>query len=282
MTESKTQLATLSENQDEIQAMPPTVDWGVIGNILMKGDIAGLTPQQQVDYLRQLCAALHLNPLLQPFAIVNFKGKTVLYATRNCTDQLSTHHKISRQRLTPQHDTSRGVYIETVTATLPSGRSHTDIGAVPLAANTTGEPAAIAMMKALTKANRRAVIGLCGLGMIDESELETVAVTVRPPAEGGATPEPEPEPVARATDAAKREFLAWIGEWRTRQEVDETALDDRAWAVAVTGGHKLETIADIESLRQRIRNAEFDAFTGELVADKETAPPAQSKEVASA
>ncbi len=61
----------------------------------------------------------------------------------------------------------------TARATLPSGRTDESIGAVPID-TLKGESRANAMMKAETKAKRRVTLSISGLGMLDESELESI------------------------------------------------------------------------------------------------------------
>jgi hypothetical protein len=53
------------------------------------------------------------------------------------------------------------------------GRRDEDVGAVNVA-NLKGEALANALMKATTKAKRRATLSICGLSFLDESEIEAV------------------------------------------------------------------------------------------------------------
>lgn len=57
---------------------------------------------------------------------------------------------------------------------MPHGRQDESIGAVPIAA-LKGEALANAMMKCETKAKRRVTLSICGLGMLDETEVESVS-----------------------------------------------------------------------------------------------------------
>jgi hypothetical protein len=91
-----------------------------------------------------------------------------------------------------------GIYVVTAKATLPDGRSDENIGAVPLE-GLKGEARANAMMKGETKAKRRVTLAICGLGMLDETEVESlppsVAYTVEPPPKiAKATLKPKAEP----------------------------------------------------------------------------------------
>jgi hypothetical protein len=75
--------------------------------------------------------------------------------------------------------------------------------------NLKGEALANAFMKAETKAKRRATLSICGLGILDESELDTMPqatqVTMPQAPETGtsATVVEEPAPVAATLDEAK-------------------------------------------------------------------------------
>ena len=66
-----------------------------------------------------------------------------------------------------------GVYQVTSKASLPDGRCTESIGAVNIA-GLKGEAYANAIMKAETKAKRRATLDLLGLGVLDESETESI------------------------------------------------------------------------------------------------------------
>jgi hypothetical protein len=59
---------------------------------------------------------------------------------------------------------------------LPNGRQDESIGAVNIA-GLKGENRANAMMKAETKAKRRVTLSICGLGLLDETEVETVGAS---------------------------------------------------------------------------------------------------------
>src|SRR5262245_20253745 len=65
------------------------------------------------------------------------------------------------------------IYVVTAQATLPSGRQDESIGAVTIGGKK-GDDKCNALMKAETKAKRRVTLSICGLGMLDETELETI------------------------------------------------------------------------------------------------------------
>jgi len=144
-----------------------------IERVLVEGDLARLTPDQRVTYYNRTCESLRLNPLTRPFAYLSLNGKLILYARKDCTDQLRSIHRISLQIV--DNKLVDGLYIVTCRATMPDGREDQDVGAVPMG-NLQGEARANAVMKAHTKAKRRTTLSIIGLsGLLDETEIDSVA-----------------------------------------------------------------------------------------------------------
>ena len=146
-------------------------DNNIYESLALRGDISALNPQDKAAYLRKLCESLGLNPFTQPFIPLKLNGKEILYASRGATDQLSSINKLNREILKTER--LEDVYIATCKVTGPDGRFEIATGAVTLG-NLKGDALANALMKAETKAKRRATLSFCGLGFMDESELETV------------------------------------------------------------------------------------------------------------
>jgi hypothetical protein len=146
-------------------------DAALLERVLVSGDLTKLTPAQRVQYYRRTCESLGLNPLTKPFDYLVLNNRLVLYAKRDATDQLRKLHKVSVTRIA--RDTQDGIL--TVTATVQNGEGRTDeeVGCVPVA-GLRGVDLANATMKAVTKAKRRATLSICGLGVLDESELDGV------------------------------------------------------------------------------------------------------------
>lgn len=159
--------------------MATVPDADAIERVLINGDLAALTEAQRLSYYRRVCESLGLNPLTQPFDYLRLSGKLVLYATKNCTEQLRKLHLVSITDLRTER--VGDVYISTVHARDKSLRTDCATGVVAVG-NLKGDALANAVMKAETKAKRRVTLSLCGLGMLDESELETVpeAITGAP------------------------------------------------------------------------------------------------------
>ena len=114
-----------------------------------------------------------LDPFTKPFDILRLNGKEVLYCTRSGTQQLNKLHKVSHLITSRDTNQDAGVYIVTSKASLPDGRCTESIGAVNIQ-GLKGEAYANAIMKAETKAKRRATLDLLGLGVLDESEAESI------------------------------------------------------------------------------------------------------------
>ena len=140
-------------------------------SVVIKGDLSTLSPADRSSYYMAVCKSVGLNPLTQPFAYITLNQKLTLYALRNCTDQLRSIHKVSVIEMT---ETERdGVCIVTCKVANADGRTDIAKGAVNLG-GLKGEALANAIMKAETKAKRRATLSICGLGMLDETEVEDI------------------------------------------------------------------------------------------------------------
>ncbi|WP_276135060.1 hypothetical protein [Polluticoccus soli] len=145
-----------------------TTDNKIITSIITNGDISRLTPQQKVEYYKQFCEKLGLDPMLQPFRILRLNGREMLYCDRTGTQQLNKLYKVSHE--IKAREVTGTCYVVTAQASTPDGRTTESIGAVSIG-NMKGENLCNAMMKAETKAKRRATLDLLGLGMLDESEI---------------------------------------------------------------------------------------------------------------
>lgn len=209
---------------DLSQNIPATLDDQALLRLVTDGDCARLSPAQQLAYYRARCQAAGLDERTAPFQLIRLNGKLVLYATKTATDQLAAQHGIVCEVLDQR--TEDGIRVVTVRARAKDGRQTDDLGAVPIA-GLKGEAAANAMMKCLTKAKRRAILSLCGLGMIDETELETVphtAVAQQPSVALQPVQEKAAESVA---DTARRVFSEPLEPPIT--DTDIPPLDPELW-----------------------------------------------------
>lgn len=150
--------------------------------VVIDGDLSKLSPADRVVYYRSVCESLGLNPLTKPFDYLwlragrgdddeGGKKKLVLYARRDCADQLRKINGITVQIVA--REKVEDLYVVTARATDQAGRSDESIGAVSIK-GLSGEWLANAVMKAETKAKRRVTLSLNGLGWLDESEASAV------------------------------------------------------------------------------------------------------------
>ena len=159
--------------------LAPMVDADTVARVLLHGDLKQLTPSQKISYYRAVCESVGLNPLTQPFAYIVLNGKEVLYALKGATDQLRAVHHVAIT--IAARELVEDTYVVTARAQLPDGRTDESIGAVPLG-GLKGESRANAMMKAETKAKRRVTLSMVGLGMLDETEVESLPMGAIGPA----------------------------------------------------------------------------------------------------
>lgn len=138
---------------------------------LIQGDLAQLSEGERINYYQQVCESVGLNPLTKPFEYIKLNGKLTLYALKACTDQLRKINQISIDK--PDIQFEDELIVVSVTARDKTGRTDSDLGVVVLG-DLKGEAKANAIMKSLTKAKRRVTLSICGLGMLDESELDTI------------------------------------------------------------------------------------------------------------
>jgi hypothetical protein len=143
----------------------------IMERLVIGGDLSALDASQKVLYFNHVCESLGLNSATKPFQLIKFQGKEILYATKDATEQLRKIHGVSiNSLLSTMHN---DCYIVTVTAQDKSGRGDAATGIVNIT-SLKGESLANAMMKAETKAKRRVTLSICGLGMLDESETDTI------------------------------------------------------------------------------------------------------------
>jgi hypothetical protein len=163
--------------------------------VVMEGDLSVLSVPERLQYVRSYCGALGIDWRGRPFAYIVLQGKMVLYALRNCTDQLRRVRGISVIEST--RSVEGDLTIVEVKVRDASGRTDTGTGAWPTG-GLKGEAAVNAILKAETKAKRRATLSICGLGMLDESELDTIEDF------GTVTPQGRVATVAKIPDAEQR------------------------------------------------------------------------------
>jgi len=174
----------------------------IMERVLIVGDLAQLTAQERVSYYRSVCESIGLNPLTKPFDYINLNGKLTLYAKKDAADQLRKTNGVSIGK--PDIQFVDDLILVTVAATDKTGRTDSDVGIVKKG-DMRGDMAN-AVMKAVTKAKRRVTLSLCGLGWLDETEVETIpdakpVVVVPETGEIVTPPKSEQPSVASRTEA---------------------------------------------------------------------------------
>ncbi len=158
---------------------PMELSVAVVEQLMINGNLAGLTQPQRIEYYAFVCDKAGLDAATRPFDYITMNGKLVMYANKNCAQQLRRIHGVS---VVDSHkDISDDLCTFTVTVKNANGRTDTGTGVIWVK-GMTGEKLANAIMKAETKAKRRATLSICELGMLDETEIPTkhkpVACTV--------------------------------------------------------------------------------------------------------
>jgi hypothetical protein len=203
----------------------------VLERVLLTGDLSPLSSTERLRYYHKVCESLGLNPLTRPFEYIVLGNRLTLYCRRDGTDQLRRLHDISIE--ITSREFVNNLYVVCARAKFPSGRQDESIGAVSIA-KLTGNDLANAIMKCESKAKRRCTLSLCGLGMSDESEVESIpnahpwqepmvqaspAPFLPAPAEDHATsltstsaPEPpvDPQPASSAITSGQLRLLVTI------------------------------------------------------------------------
>jgi hypothetical protein len=152
------------------------LDPAIQESIVLRGDLSGLNEQQKKNYYLFRCRQVGLDPAAKPFDLLKLNGKEILYANASATQQLCAIHKLSTQ--ITHRERIDDIYVVSVRVTAADGRVSENQGAVSVG-NARGDALANAILKATTKAIRRAVLAHCGLGMLDETEVETIPGATR-------------------------------------------------------------------------------------------------------
>ncbi len=160
-----------------------------IEEVLIRGDLTPLTAQQRVEYYKAVCKSLGLNPLTGPFGYILFKeteaapAKLVLYAKKDCAEQLRKLHKVAVVPGTTKREVTEDFATTELALMDNTGRTDTATGIVYLwkkydnkSYRLTGQKLGDAIMKSETKAKRRGTLSICGLGILDEMDLDSVQV----------------------------------------------------------------------------------------------------------
>jgi hypothetical protein len=167
----------------------------IVEAVITRGDLADLTDAERAKYYVRVCESVGLNPMTQPFAYITLQGRLTLYARKDATDQLRSLRGVSIEIV------GRQLIAEVLTVHVRAkdkdGRVDEDFGAVPFPENLRGVERANTILKAITKAKRRVTLSICGLGWLDETEVEDIPANAKAGlghSPNGLRPTREPDP----------------------------------------------------------------------------------------
>lgn len=234
-----------------------------LSKVILHGDLKGLTPVQKVEYYNAVCAAVGLNPLTKPFDYITLSGKEVLYANKGCAEQLREIHKVSLE--ISQISTVSDVYVVIVKASMPDGRFDAGTGAVPVG-NLKGEAMANAFMKCETKAKRRATLSICGLNMLDETEVASIP-DAKPPVAASVPPTVVTAAVAPVILPKETPAGATTAKSERKQIGDELNVAIKALCLKPAEVAEWATNKFGEANLTKLSNQQLREFRDELYAD---------------
>lgn len=222
---------TTKENQAEITE-----------SVLLGGDLSKLTSEQRVSYYKSVCESLGVNYLTKPFDYIQLNGKLTLYAKKDATDQLRKIHNVSIIDVNIVETDKQ--FIVKVKGQDATGRTDMEVGVVNKG-DMRGDTAN-AQMKAVTKAKRRLTLSMCGLGWLDETEVQTIpdARPVLVDDKGEIDTENDVE--------AAIELINPMGDWAVKFAAKEWNIDASVAAKEIASrklGNKLDKSEFIEIVR---------------------------------
>lgn len=230
----------MSVNTNEKQIALKTLDQGVI-----EGDFTSWDNLKRITFVKELCQRLGLNELTQPFGFIQVKDRdqkvtTKLYAKKDATEQLRKIYDISIIDMTEEERNNQ--YIVTVKASAPDGRTDVDKGVVSLTTfkgdKLNGDMLSNAIMKAVTKAKRRVTLSICGLGVLDESEIETIP---------GAYPLKDVTPVPKQIEDLPGPKSLYEG---AQVSIEPIRIQDNKQAFVLKARTNLTNAATLDSLKK--------------------------------
>ena len=233
----------------------------VLEKVMIGQDLSGLSGEEKVAYLGNLCKTLGLNPYTKPFELMKFNGKEIPYARKDCTEQLRKIHNVSILGLDSK--ILDGIYIVTSYAERAGGVKDSSTGVVSIS-GLKGEALANAMMKAETKSKRRVTLSICGLGLLDETEIDSIPnVERRNVMEVEATRVHviQEEPHTMDKDLMD---ISWADDLETLQDIYKKAY--KFWATAKNKDNLAKLMEAKDKRKSEIElSLQADPETGEVI-----------------
>lgn len=268
-------LAGIHETSTAIQEVSSEDE---IIKVLMYGDLSSMTQKQKAEYLYKLAKKQGLDPISKPFDIIPLQGgKLTVYANKGAAAQLQAKHQLSVEEISAGFigKDENAIYQVKVKVTSPGsvssstkdhpstyvpGRVSYNVGCASLF-GLKAEMLSNKIMACHTKAIRRAVLVHCGLGFMDESELDSVGVGTKwiGPATGPSTAQ-----LTNITEGQSDAIKAFTGIYDAQKAVNEKQSAQAAYdmgmaqakkflktpvfAATIAKDHSFPAIEDSESL----------------------------------
>lgn len=253
------QLSTVQNNAGEI-----------MDEVIAKGDLKQLSPEQRATYYTNVCKSMGLNPFTKPFEYITLNNKLTLYATRTAADQLRKINGVSITGI--EREIVDDLIVVTVRVQDSTGRTDEEVGAVNFG-GLKGDAKANAIMKAITKAKRRATLSICGLGWLDETEVDSVP-SARPANVDVTTGEiQDTAPQQRTTSVTAEvvednsEALAQVLDTAEHIGLDREVLDVMANIRGFASINDMPTDR-IRSINTFIQSEDFDSYYADRIAPR--------------
>lgn len=204
---------TQKANNQAIKPVKELTEQELTAQIALTGNLAGLSPEQQMTYYARYCQHLGLDPITRPFDLLttfeeNGSAKTILYASASCSSQLADKRQVTYGKPETEFNKELGIltvrveammYIENnrIRSCWRSGVAHIE--------GLKGKRLENAIKKAETQAHRRATLALCGIAMPDESEVEDIQGSQTSPVEVNSATGPIYDKIGELLRAQKLE-----------------------------------------------------------------------------
>lgn len=192
-------------SQDNINSLPRAAVRAQLYN-----DWQGVSDDDRLKYTLAICKSLNIPTPLNPFRFIVVKTKagpkTVLYSPNEAAQLIAERNRISTPITNKYLDKEQNIYVVEVRASNPSGRHTDNFGAIYVG-GMSGPDRANAMMKCVTKAQRRTIFAMTGLSIVDDDQLVEMrreaanaapAAAVSPPAAAPALPDPDRQEMIEA------------------------------------------------------------------------------------
>jgi hypothetical protein len=242
------------------------------------GDLGKLSAAHRLRYYVERCRAAGLDPATKPFDYIKTQQGITLYAGAGAADQIAARRRLSVDILS-RTLLDDGLY-EVVCRCREPDKTTDNIGIVNVL-GLKGEALANGMMKAVTKARRRAILSHCGLGMLDVTETETIpgATRIQVDHETGEVLGELPEPAAPA--ACDREYckrrafaawknLGWDSGAETMRAYCSTALGKEVTTRTTLTAEEWRLV--YQALESELAQADAEAVEDQAAVDTEATP----------